>query len=213
MRCRAMMMAMGLLVMGACEEGGRAEADAQPGPGEVPATSGMEVTVPPGPAATDAAAVVPAGDAGPVSSAPLLRGVAGTGSWQARLGSELPPYTYDIPELLPQAHQRWQQAVQAAGVAAPPWVVSLKGTAAPLRRVTLGGQPMVTGWICQPHDCGGNELVLLFSEDQARIFGLLRLTDDRGQATEKPIGTDRADEIRCARFFMDDRTDAAACRG
>ncbi|WP_409020241.1 Ivy family c-type lysozyme inhibitor [Brevundimonas vesicularis] len=213
MRCRAMMMAMGMLAMGACEEGGRAEAEAQPGRIEVPATSGRDATVPPGPTATDVAAVVPVDDAGLAPSATQARGEPGTVSWQARLGSELPPYTYDIPDLLPQVHRRWQQTIEGAGVNGPSWVASLKGTAAPLRRVTLGGQPMVTGWICQPRSCGGNELILLFSEDQARIFGLLRLTNDRGEASEQAIGTDSADEIRCARFFMDDRTDAAACGG
>jgi hypothetical protein len=39
--------------------------------------------------------------------------------------------------------------------------------------VTVGGESYLLGWVCKAHDCGDNQLHVLFSPDGKRAWGLL----------------------------------------
>ena len=43
----------------------------------------------------------------------------------------------------------------------------------------VGGQPYLLGWVCKPHDCGDNELYVLFAPGARQAWGLLISGDKR----------------------------------
>lgn len=122
-------------------------------------------------------------------------------------------YTFNMPDYYPAGYQLWRTATAHMPVNDRPWVRSLQGTASDVRQVSIGAEQYVLGWVCEPHNCGGNEAVVLISRDQRRSFGYVRLTDDQGIATDHVAGTATGTEAKCAKFFLEDRSDTTACAG
>lgn len=60
-----------------------------------------------------------------------------------------------------------------AGETVPPWVTTLKGPATPATTVSVGGEAYTLAWLCKAHDCGDNQLYVLFSPDASKAWGLL----------------------------------------
>lgn len=55
-----------------------------------------------------------------------------------------------------------------------PWLAKLDGPSSGAKEVSLGG---VTYWqlaVCKPHDCGDNNLVLLYARDNKAVYGLIQ---------------------------------------
>jgi Inhibitor of vertebrate lysozyme (Ivy) len=63
----------------------------------------------------------------------------------------------------------------------PKWVGvftrTLNGTANPSDIVDINGESYELAMVCKPHDCGGNELYVLFQIDGGKAWGLLTETD------------------------------------
>lgn len=122
-------------------------------------------------------------------------------------------HTFNIPDYYPEGYRHWRAATAHIPVSERPWVRSLQGTASDVRQVQIAAEQYLIGWVCEPHNCGGNEAVVLISRDQKRSFGYVRLTDDQGVAADFVAGTATAKEAVCAKFFLEDRDDAASCNG
>lgn len=122
-------------------------------------------------------------------------------------------HTFNIPDYYPEGYKRWRAATAHIAVRERPWVRSLQGTASDVRQVNIAAEQYLIGWVCEPHNCGGNEAVVLISRDQKRSFGYVRLTDDQGIATDLVAGTATGRETACAKFFLEDRSDASTCNG
>ena len=120
-------------------------------------------------------------------------------------------YTYDVPKLYPAAFALWGRQIRDLPLDNRPWARTLTGPAAPLKKVSVGGAEFILGWVCQPHNCGGNEAVLMISPDQTRVLGLVRLTESDQGAVDHPVGAPGALEARCLKFYMEDRSDARQC--
>jgi hypothetical protein len=90
------------------------------------------------------------------------------------------PYLFDLMKQ-PRYAMAWKGML--VGETAPPWVnsftKSLNGTSAPSTTVSVGGEPYLLGWVCKPHDCGGNELYVLFAPGARQAWGLLISGDKR----------------------------------
>jgi len=84
------------------------------------------------------------------------------------------PYLFD---LMKQPHYLMAWKGMLVGETVPPWVktftTSLNGTSAPSTTVSVGGELYLLGWVCKPHDCGGNELYALFAPGARQAWGLL----------------------------------------
>ena len=117
----------------------------------------------------------------------------------------------ELGEHYPTAYAKWQSYVARVNTDNRDWVSHLEATGAPMSFVTVGGQSWVKGWVCETHNCGGNEVVFLMSPDQSQIKGYLRLTLDNGQGIERVIGPVNPNELRCLKFFMDDASGATSC--
>jgi hypothetical protein len=122
-------------------------------------------------------------------------------------------HTFDIPDHYPKGYDRWRAATAQIPVSDRPWVRSLQGTGSDVRQVNIAAEQYLLGWVCEPHNCGGNEAVVLISRDQTRSFGYVRLTDKQGKATNLVAGRATAIEAACAKFFLEDRSDASTCDG
>lgn len=120
-------------------------------------------------------------------------------------------YTFDIPRNYPSAYSLWRRQTASLSLEDRPWVRSLGGTAGPVRGVRVNGNEYLYGWVCEPHNCGGNEVALLLTRDQRRVVGLVRLTNENGETNDVEVGTPTAPEARCLRFFIEDRSDATRC--
>lgn len=120
-------------------------------------------------------------------------------------------HTFDVPKNYPAAYALWRRQTVNLPVEGRPWVRSLGGTAAEVRSVHVGGAEYLYGWVCEPHNCGGNEAALLLTRDQSRVVGLVRLTDENREISDFPVGTPNASEARCLQFFLEDRSDATRC--
>jgi hypothetical protein len=53
------------------------------------------------------------------------------------------------------------------------WIAGLSGPSPPLRQVEAGGTRYWLGASCKPHDCGDNNLVLLWDEAGRKVHGLV----------------------------------------
>ena len=76
----------------------------------------------------------------------------------------------------PPYHRAWD-ALLASGGKVPAWLVGFgkggNGVANPARTVIVEGQPYQLNFVCQAHNCGGNELHILFDAGATQAWGLL----------------------------------------
>jgi hypothetical protein len=84
------------------------------------------------------------------------------------------PYLFDLMKQ-PRYAMAWKGML--VGETVPPWVKSftksLNGTSAPSTTVSVGGELYLLGWVCKPHDCGGNELYVMFAPGARQAWGLM----------------------------------------
>jgi hypothetical protein len=84
------------------------------------------------------------------------------------------PYLFDL--LKQQSYlAAWNGMLEGASV--PAWVKnyakSFDGPSNPSKNVTVGGKAYTLGWVCKAHDCGDNQLHVLFAPGAAQAWGLL----------------------------------------
>ncbi|WP_430822344.1 Ivy family c-type lysozyme inhibitor [Brevundimonas intermedia] len=120
-------------------------------------------------------------------------------------------HTFDVPKNYPAAFSLWREQTTSLPLGGRPWVRSLKGTAAEMRNVRVDSSEYLYGWVCEPHNCGGNEAALLMTRDQTRVIGLVRLTNEQRQTNDFQVGEPTMLEARCLQFFLEDRSDATRC--
>ena len=57
------------------------------------------------------------------------------------------------------------------------WIVTFSktgdGVVDKVKTVAVDGQNDTLGWVCKPHDCGGNQLYVLFAPDASAAWGML----------------------------------------
>lgn len=84
------------------------------------------------------------------------------------------PYLFD---LMKQPSYRAAWTGMLAGETVPEWVESyaktLDGPAIPSINIQVDGKPHLLGFVCKPHDCGDNQIYVLFAPDGVRAWGLL----------------------------------------
>jgi hypothetical protein len=84
------------------------------------------------------------------------------------------PYLFDLLKQ-PAYLSAWKAML--AGESVPSWVgkytKTFDGPSAPSKTVTVGGQDYMLGWVCKAHDCGDNQLHVLFAPAGVRAWGLL----------------------------------------
>ena len=97
------------------------------------------------------------------------------------------PYLPDLMEQQPAYLTAWKKMV--AGEELPAWVNTFTKTqgavAAPVKTIPVAGQPYTLGWICKPHDCGGNEVYALSAPEARQAWGLL-ISDGKRRWLGKP---------------------------
>jgi hypothetical protein len=82
-------------------------------------------------------------------------------------------YGFDLPKQYPKAYSAYKALL-------PPqyqkisWMRMLNGTSGPLKDVEINGAPSVLFWMCEPHNCGGNELAVLARKDGKRATALFQ---------------------------------------
>lgn len=63
----------------------------------------------------------------------------------------------------------------------PDWVAEFtqtgNGVVTPATSLTINGSRYIKAWVCQPHNCGGNEVRVLFSTDGSTAWGLMLVQD------------------------------------
>lgn len=95
-----------------------------------------------------------------------------------------------LPDLMAQPAFLKAWKTMLAGETVPPWVNSFtqtqNATSAPSKSVTVAGQPYTLGWICKPHDCGDNQLYVLFTPQARQAWGLLISPGDKRQWLGRP---------------------------
>lgn len=120
-------------------------------------------------------------------------------------------YTFDVPENYPVAFALWRRQVRGLPLEDRAWARTLTGTAGPVGVVSVEGGQYLRGWVCEPHNCGGNEAVLLINSDETRVLGLIRLTGPDQQVVDHVVGSPTAREARCLTFYLEDRSEAERC--
>lgn len=59
-------------------------------------------------------------------------------------------------------------------LAREPWLARMNGPAPELRKLTIGGVEYTLGAVCKPHDCGDNNMVVLYDPAQGTVAGLIQ---------------------------------------
>lgn len=85
------------------------------------------------------------------------------------------PYLFDLLKK-PAYLAAWNGMLK--GETVPGWVKNYSrtfdGPSSPSKTVSVGGQPHTLAWVCKAHDCGDNQLYVLFAPDAAQAWGLLK---------------------------------------
>ncbi len=85
------------------------------------------------------------------------------------------PYLYDLLKQKPY-HAAWD-AMLKGEKKVDKWIVTFgktyDGVTDKVKTVTVDGQSDMLGWVCKPHDCGGNQLYVLFAPGGSSAFGML----------------------------------------
>ncbi|MCG4256317.1 Ivy family c-type lysozyme inhibitor [Acetobacter senegalensis] len=58
----------------------------------------------------------------------------------------------------------------------PAWVTGKDVVSVPTKAITLSGHSYTVGHLCKPHDCGDNQLDIVFADDGKATWGLLSRT-------------------------------------
>ena len=84
------------------------------------------------------------------------------------------PYLFDLLKQKPYL-AAWNAMLAGAGV--PAWVKNyaktFDGPSSPSKDVPIQGKVYTLGWVCKAHDCGDNQLHVLFAPGAAQAWGLL----------------------------------------
>jgi hypothetical protein len=67
-------------------------------------------------------------------------------------------------------------------------------------QVWVAGRPMLAGSVCKPGECPGNDASILFTPDQRRVVGFVRVDghgDGPGDGKITMIGKPSGDELTC----------------
>jgi hypothetical protein len=84
------------------------------------------------------------------------------------------PYLFDLLKQ-PAYLSAWKAML--AGESVPSWVSkyakTFDGPSSPSKTVTVGGEAYTLGWVCKAHDCGDNQLHVLFAPAGRQAWGLL----------------------------------------
>ena len=88
-------------------------------------------------------------------------------------GAAPPPSAGSPRDLLKDARfsAAWTKA--AGPLARERWIARLDGPAPELRKASIAGTSYTVGASCKPHDCGENNLVLLYDPAQGGVLGLV----------------------------------------
>jgi hypothetical protein len=110
----------------------------------------------------------------------LLLGLMLLAPTAASAAGEEKPYLYDL--LGDHAHlSAWNAML--AGETVPAWVKTyakdFNGPTTPSKDVAVGGEPYTLAWVCKAHDCGDNQLYVLFAPGARAAWGLLISTGKR----------------------------------
>jgi hypothetical protein len=86
-------------------------------------------------------------------------------------------------DLLKQQHYLTAWKAMLKGETVPAWVKNyastFDGPSNPSTAVPIGNEVYTLGYVCQAHNCGGNELYVLFAPGGAQAWGLLITGEDR----------------------------------
>lgn len=78
------------------------------------------------------------------------------------------------------------------GETVDPWIKTFvetgNGVTAASTPMTVEGENDIVAWVCKPHDCGDNQLFVLFSPGAAAAWGMLKVA----QAEPKWLGAPSA---------------------
>jgi hypothetical protein len=110
------------------------------------------------------------------------------------LGS-VPAYAEDatspyLPDLLkkPPFLNAWNGMLASESV--PAWVKnyakSFNGPATPSKPIAVGGEPYTLAWVCKTHDCGDNQLYVLFAPGARQAWGLMISGGDKRSWLGRP---------------------------
>ncbi len=84
------------------------------------------------------------------------------------------PYLFDLLKQ-PAYLSAWKAML--AGESVPSWVSkyakTFDGPSSPSKTVTVGEEAYTLGWVCKAHDCGDNQLHVLFAPPGKQAWGLL----------------------------------------
>jgi Inhibitor of vertebrate lysozyme (Ivy) len=90
------------------------------------------------------------------------------------------PYLFDLLREAPYL-KAWNGML--AGETVPAWVKqyakTFDGPSSPSTEVTVGDEQYALGWVCKAHDCGDNQLYVLFSPGGKKAWGLLMTGNQR----------------------------------
>jgi hypothetical protein len=85
-------------------------------------------------------------------------------------------YGFDVPKRYPKAYAAYS-AVLPGQYKKIAWVRKLDGTSVPVTNIEAEGAPSLLFWMCEPHNCGGNELTALLAKDGSKAVALFQSRD------------------------------------
>lgn len=70
------------------------------------------------------------------------------------------------------------KALLAGHKGLPTWITLGRGVSSPCEEVTDGGATYIVGSMCEPHNCGNHQFIVVFTKDLKQAWALHYLADD-----------------------------------
>jgi Inhibitor of vertebrate lysozyme (Ivy) len=119
-----------------------------------------------------------------LAAALLALGIFAAGPIASGRAAEALPYLYD--QLKKPAYKAPLEALLRGQKGLPPWigrfVKTMNGVANPGSSVSVEGKPFELYNVCEPHNCGGNFLYILYAQGGGQAWALVT-KDDKVVAT------------------------------
>ena len=117
-------------------------------------------------------------------------------------------YGNNLQRQKPAEYQNYVNSVQRSvpkSARNQEWISKLSGVAGPLQRSKINGKPVLTGWVCKPHECDTNKVYLIV--DQGRTAALIETSEidmktDTYDTQYYYVGQMSYEERRCLNYMQ-----------
>lgn len=96
--------------------------------------------------------------------------------WFTSTAASAQTYIFDLLKSDPAILKAWTRVIPK-DLRPQKWITRFEGPSTPLDTVRVAGKTFYLGWVCIPHNCGGNGTAFLIAVDGSEAHGAVSSTE------------------------------------